>query len=169
MCTVHVPMHVPMHAPMHAPMHMHTWPRTRASQALLGAMNHAAVLAGEQEGGETQTFTARLRKSMHRCMVSGKGTRDLCGPSGLTTEAFIAAVKAEFESLDDFSVAPTQARHAPATARHARARGCATACPSSRAPIRPPVRPHVRPPVRPFDRPTVPSVRPVYRARARRR
>eukprot|EP00964_Phaeocystis_antarctica_P010416 scaffold5736_cov58-Phaeocystis_antarctica.AAC.1 len=121
-------------------------------QALLGAMNHAAVLAGEQEGGETevgprralllttdnlplttyhspltthhspltthhsplttypvhlttyrlpltahcplrtahyplrrgrhclplhtaQVFTARLRKSMHRCMVSGKGTR----------------------------------------------------------------------------------------------
>lgn len=79
------------------------------AEALLGAMNHAAVLAGEQEGGETQTFTARLRKSMHRCMVSGKGTRDLCGPSGLTTEAFIAAVKAEFESLDDFSVAPTQA------------------------------------------------------------
>ena len=39
----------------------------------------------------------RLRKSMHVCMVSGKGTRDLCGPSGLTTEAFIAAVANEFK------------------------------------------------------------------------
>ena len=146
-------------------MHMHTWPRTCASQALLGAMNHAAVLAGEQEGGETQTFTARLRKSMHRCMVSGKGTRDLCGPSGLTTEAFIAAVKAEFESLDDFSVAPTQARHAPATARHARARGCATACPSARTPVRSPVRPPDRPtrPVRPtrLPRPCPQAVTPI--------
>jgi len=33
-----------------------------------------------------------LRESMHACMVAGKGTRDLCGPSGLTTEDFIATV-----------------------------------------------------------------------------
>eukprot|EP01052_Picozoa_sp_SAG31_P014974 SAG31_NODE_948_length_10825_cov_9.412829_7_plen_41_part_00 len=26
---------------------------------------------------------------MHKAMVSGKGTRDLCGPSGLTTEEFV--------------------------------------------------------------------------------
>merc|ERR1740130_2393194 len=78
------------------------------AEALLGAMNHAATLAGEKEGGETQAFTARLRKSMHRCMVSGKGTRDLCGPAGLTTEAFISAVKQEFESANDFSLPPTQ-------------------------------------------------------------
>jgi hypothetical protein len=41
-------------------------------------------------------------------MVSGKGTRDLCGPAGLTTEAFISAVKQEFESANDFSLPPTQ-------------------------------------------------------------
>mmetsp|Transcript_10389 Transcript_10389/g.20990 ORF Transcript_10389/g.20990 Transcript_10389/m.20990 type:complete len:508 (-) Transcript_10389:210-1733(-) len=77
------------------------------AEALIGAMNHAAVLAGEPEGGETHAFTGRLRKSMHRCLVSGKGTRDLCGPQGLTTEAFIAAVKAEFESVDS-PPTPTQ-------------------------------------------------------------
>ena len=71
-------------------------------------MNHAAVLAGEPAGGETEVFTTRLRKSMHRCMASGRGTRDLCGPAGLTTEAFIDAVKQEFESANDFSQPPTQ-------------------------------------------------------------
>jgi len=29
---------------------------------------------------------------MHACMVAGAGTRDFCGPSGLTTEGFIDAV-----------------------------------------------------------------------------
>ena len=48
----------------------------------------------------------RLRKSMHVCMVSGKGTRDLCGPSGLTTEAFIAAVADEFKR--EAPVVPSQ-------------------------------------------------------------
>ena len=38
------------------------------------------------------TFTGKLRMSMHRAMVSGQGTRDLCGPSGLTTEQFVDTV-----------------------------------------------------------------------------
>ena len=29
---------------------------------------------------------------MHSLMVSGQGTRDLCGPSGLTTEQFVDEV-----------------------------------------------------------------------------
>lgn len=29
---------------------------------------------------------------MHKLMVAGRGTRDLCGPSGLSTEEFISAV-----------------------------------------------------------------------------
>ena len=29
---------------------------------------------------------------MHSAMVAGKGTRDLCGPEGLSTEAFIAEI-----------------------------------------------------------------------------
>jgi len=93
------------------------------AEALLGAMNHAAVLAGEPAGGETEVFTTRLRKSMHRCMVSGRGTRDLCGPAGLTTEAFIDAVKQEFESANDFSQPPTQARP-----ERAAMPACACAC-----------------------------------------
>jgi hypothetical protein len=32
---------------------------------------------------------------MCKLMASGKGTRDLCGASGLTTEAFVNAVEAE--------------------------------------------------------------------------
>lgn len=37
-------------------------------------------------------WTLSLRKSMHTCMVAGQGTRDLCGPEGLTTEGFVEAV-----------------------------------------------------------------------------
>jgi hypothetical protein len=36
---------------------------------------------------EIITFTTKIRLIIHNMMVSGKGTRDLCGPSGLTTEA----------------------------------------------------------------------------------
>jgi len=59
-------------------------------EALIGAMNHAANL----HGGHTELldFTATLRKVIHTMMVNGQGTRDLCGPSGLTTEAFVDMV-----------------------------------------------------------------------------
>jgi hypothetical protein len=59
-------------------------------EALIGAMNHAADLSGAP--AEVHTFTARLRSIIHATMVAGKGTRDLCGPSGLTTEQFIDTV-----------------------------------------------------------------------------
>ena len=37
------------------------------AEALIGAMNHAAILAGEPEGGEIQTFTARRAAALgHR-------------------------------------------------------------------------------------------------------
>ena len=62
------------------------------AEALIGAMNHSAILAGEAEDGPIQTFTGKLRMCMHTAMVSGQGTRDLCGPSGLTTEQFVATV-----------------------------------------------------------------------------
>jgi len=62
-------------------------------EALIGAMNHSADLANA--GPEVSAFTAKIRASMHALMVSGKGTRDLCGASGLTTEQFIDAVAAE--------------------------------------------------------------------------
>lgn len=37
-------------------------------------------------------YTLKIRSIMHGLMVSGKGTRDLCGPNGLTTEAFVSEV-----------------------------------------------------------------------------
>ena len=59
-------------------------------EALIGAMNHSADLAGGMP--EIHSFTAELRAAMHALMVSGKGTRDLCGPAGLTTENFVDMV-----------------------------------------------------------------------------
>ena len=35
---------------------------------------------------------------MHGAMVAGKGTRDLCGPEGLTTEAFVAEITARIDA-----------------------------------------------------------------------
>ena len=60
-------------------------------EALIGAMNHSADLAGG-DYDSIHKFTAELRSAMHTLMVSGKGTRDLCGPSGLTTEQFVDLV-----------------------------------------------------------------------------
>ena len=74
------------------------------AEALFGAMNHSAALAGGVPAIEA--FTSSLRDSIHRLMVSGRGTRDLCGPDGLTTEAFVAAVAEDY----------AQARHAIRTA-----------------------------------------------------
>mmetsp|Transcript_21197 Transcript_21197/g.45489 ORF Transcript_21197/g.45489 Transcript_21197/m.45489 type:complete len:496 (-) Transcript_21197:209-1696(-) len=65
------------------------------AEALIGSMNHAAALA--DAGPEVSEFTAKIRAAMHLLMVSGRGTRDLSGPSGLTTEAFIEAVAEELK------------------------------------------------------------------------
>lgn len=66
------------------------------AEALIGAMQHAAQLemdAGRDDDNQAIIdWATKLRASMHACMVAGKGTRDLCGPSGLTTEEFIDAV-----------------------------------------------------------------------------
>ena len=40
-------------------------------------------------------FTSALRNAVHNTFRRGKGTRDLSGPSGLTTEAFVAEVREE--------------------------------------------------------------------------
>lgn len=56
-------------------------------EALIGAMQHAAHLQGGNE--EIEYWTKGLRMHIHRAMAGGKGTRDLSGPEGLTTEQFI--------------------------------------------------------------------------------
>lgn len=59
-------------------------------EALIGAMQHSA--ARNLEAGDNQrimNFTNHLRRVIHRSFASGKGTRDLLGAKGMTTEQFI--------------------------------------------------------------------------------
>ena len=37
-------------------------------------------------------YTNVMRKIIHHLMATGRGTRDLCGAEGLTTEQFVDAV-----------------------------------------------------------------------------
>lgn len=69
-------------------------------EALIGAMNHAADLSGNAD--HIYSYTTKLRAAMHTLMVTGRGTRDLCGPTGLTTEQFIDAVSEQLSK----SIAP---------------------------------------------------------------
>ena len=59
-------------------------------EGLIGAMNHAADVHGGAD--RVLPYTAGLRATIHRLFREGRGTRDLCGPGGLTTEQFIDAV-----------------------------------------------------------------------------
>ena len=69
-------------------------------EALIGAMNHSAELAAESQNNEEAVksakailnFTETLRKALHNTFRYGQGTRDMAGPSGLTTEKFIDKV-----------------------------------------------------------------------------
>jgi isocitrate dehydrogenase len=66
-------------------------------EALIGAMQHSARLAAHDEGDNDKIieFANNLRHEIHTAMATGKGTRDLCGPSGLTTEAFVNHIGAQ--------------------------------------------------------------------------
>merc|ERR1711963_313375 len=70
--------------------------------ALLDAMNHAAVLEPSNQA-KVSKFTACVREAMYKAFREGKGTRDMAGPSGVTTEGFVAAVR---ENLDVLMAAP---------------------------------------------------------------
>ena len=64
-------------------------------EALIGAMDHAAILEEQSNGkpaDEIHLFTQKLRKALHNTFRYGQGTRDMAGPGGLTTEAFIDKV-----------------------------------------------------------------------------
>lgn len=70
-------------------------------EALLGAMSHAAKLESEAKPADkqvqemhafTENFTSTLRKALHNTFRYGQGTRDMCGPTGFTTEDFVAKV-----------------------------------------------------------------------------
>ena len=59
--------------------------------ALLGAMAHAATLA-DSPAGPTTEFLAALRAALHQQYRCGQGTRDMVGPTGVTTEALVRSV-----------------------------------------------------------------------------
>jgi isocitrate dehydrogenase len=62
-------------------------------EGLIGAMNHAADVHGG--AGSVHPWTGKLRGAIHKLFREGRGTRDLCGAGGLTTEQFIDAVAEE--------------------------------------------------------------------------
>jgi isocitrate dehydrogenase len=79
-------------------------------EAVIGAIEHAAFLARDSGGAysspeEIMHFTSALRTAMHSSFREGKGTRDMSGPSGLTTEAFVEEVGTRLDVLMD----PTKA------------------------------------------------------------
>jgi isocitrate dehydrogenase len=42
-------------------------------------------------------FTESMRNAMHKLFQENRGTQDLCGPEGKTTEGFIDAVAEELD------------------------------------------------------------------------
>lgn len=66
--------------------------------ALRGAIDHSANLALEskkisaEDAAAIKNYTSCMYSAMCEAMASGKGTRDLSGPSGLTTEKFVEEV-----------------------------------------------------------------------------
>lgn len=70
-------------------------------EAMMGAMQHAAVLQAEASPTDKDAevvrdqiinFCTTLRSAMHNTFRYGQGTRDMSGPSGFTTEDFITKV-----------------------------------------------------------------------------
>lgn len=71
--------------------------------ALRGAIDHSVTLALENKqidaakAEKIKKFTSLLYAAMCETMAGGKGTRDLSGPNGLTTEGFISEVGAHLK------------------------------------------------------------------------
>lgn len=88
-------------------------------EAMIGAMQHAATLDAEKEPSEEKEevkakvfhYTETLRTAMHNTFRYGQGTRDMSGPSGFTTEDYIAKVAWRLERYltmqDEESPPPT--------------------------------------------------------------
>jgi isocitrate dehydrogenase len=68
-------------------------------EGLIGAMNHASFTHDSKENHKKMVdFTTSIRNIMHKLFREGKGTRDLSGPSGATTEQFIDRVAGELNN-----------------------------------------------------------------------
>ena len=67
-------------------------------EGLIGAMNHASFIHDTKENHQKMVdFTTSIRNIMHKLFREGKGTQDLSGPSGATTEQFIDRVANELK------------------------------------------------------------------------
>ena len=87
--------------------------------ALRGALDHSAKLAfeakqlSEHDAQCIHAFAKAMYDAMCEAMASGKGTRDLSGPGGLTTEGFIDEVamrlKAKLAALQGSDSRPAAA------------------------------------------------------------
>lgn len=62
--------------------------------ALLDAMDHAAVLDPSNKD-DVNRFTLHCKEAVYAAFREGRGTRDLSGPTGLTTEQFVESVAAD--------------------------------------------------------------------------
>merc|ERR1712050_292716 len=59
--------------------------------ALLDAMDHAAALDKSNQA-EVNKFTFNCKEAMYQAFRDGRGTRDMSGPTGFTTEQFCDSV-----------------------------------------------------------------------------
>jgi len=59
--------------------------------ALLGAMEHAATLQPDCKDA-VFAYTEACRLAVYQAFRDGRGTRDMAGPKGLTTESFVATI-----------------------------------------------------------------------------
>jgi len=67
-------------------------------EALIGAIKHSVVLA--KGPNELKEFADQLQMCMHaQLLMPGQGSRDISGPTGLTTEQFVAAVRKRLDNL----------------------------------------------------------------------
>jgi isocitrate dehydrogenase len=64
--------------------------------ALLGAMEHAALLDTSNKA-VVDKYVVHCREAVYKAFRDGKGTRDLSGPTGLTTEQFVDHVAADLK------------------------------------------------------------------------
>ena len=71
-------------------------------EALICAMQHSAELNPGEDSENIIVFTNALRQCIHTAMVEGKGTRDLCGDAGLTTEEFVDHIAEQLSGSADF-------------------------------------------------------------------
>lgn len=69
------------------------------AEAIISAMEHSVLVVDSAVSNqyasseEMKHYTQLLRKALHNTFRAGEGTRDMSGPTGLTTEQFIEKVK----------------------------------------------------------------------------